>query len=314
MVRPEARILPPPSGDGVGLADWLEAIILIERRRSVSRASLRQMLANTLFFDDAFGDQLDIAIEMMLREVRRRRVLAPKIYPFRELPVGVEFDSRIDSTAYQFMLLVSISQPLRMEKRQQEVENVFDSLVLQALVQYLGAGSRGVRFGWPPHGKRPTKFRVAIKWLADGLGLSVGKGKTRPRSKDGGLDVLVWRPFPDARSGFMSILAQCTIQVDWFPKAKDIVAGVWCGWVDFGREPLTALAIPFVIPPNFEKWDELRRTVSIILDRMRLCDLLSDIELTDEVALQGWVASELEKMRDGVSASSWKESSRKRSQ
>ena len=92
--------------------------------------------------------------------------------------------------------------------------------------------------------------------------------------KDGGVDVVVWHPFGDRRSGFVVLLCQCTVAKDWTYKARDIVVDKWNGWIDFGKDPLTAIAVPYALPQTFDQWDELRRTVNIIFDRMRLVELL----------------------------------------
>ena len=90
----------------------------------------------------------------------------------------------------------------------------------------------------------------------------------------------------------MVTLCQCTVAQDWTPKAKDIVPAIWNGWIDFGREPLTAIAVPFAIPQAFDRWDELRRTVNIILDRMRLAELIEVDAVDDLAAIQAWNVTE----------------------
>ena len=90
----------------------------------------------------------------------------------------------------------------------------------------------------------------------------------------------------------MVILCQCTVALDWTPKAKDIVPAIWNGWIDFGREPLTAIAVPFAVPQAFDRWDELRRTVNIILDRMRLAELIEVDEVHGLAAIQAWNSRE----------------------
>ena len=41
---------------------------------------------------------------------------------------------------------------------------------------------------------------------------------------------------------------------------------------------MTALVIPFVVPLSDDRWSEMRYTVSVIVDRMRLCELLEDVD------------------------------------
>jgi hypothetical protein len=84
--------------------------------------------------------------------------------------------------------------------------------------------------------------------------------------------------------------------VDWFSKARDLAQDVWRGWIDFGKDPHLVLAVPFVIPMGYTKWDELRRTVHTVLDRLRLCELLEAGALTEHVDTAKWVTSEVARM------------------
>jgi hypothetical protein len=92
-------------------------------------------------------------------------------------------------------------------------------------------------------------------------------------------------------------LSACTIADDWFPKGRDLIEDVWRGWVDFGKNPSTCLAIPFVIPTGYEKWDELRRTVTLVMDRLRLCECLAGAELSTAPEIEEWLRQEVEAIR-----------------
>jgi hypothetical protein len=129
------------------------------------------------------------------------------------------------------------------------------------------------------------------------MSIPIGKSQKRTASKDGGVDVIVWKPFKDNKIGFAAILAQCTVAIDWPPKSKDIGTDLWRGHLDFGKDPITALAIPFVVPSQFDKWDELSRNVHLVLDRLRLCELLEGITLSNKADFDRWVVDELKSMK-----------------
>lgn len=288
MSKIESIIPIPSSMDGASLADWAEAVMFVEERRHMSKSSLRQRLRNTIFSE---SEEAEFVVDLLIDEVSRRDRIAPQIYPFLESPTGL---SRKDISAaiYEFLLWLSISQRYREEDRYKEIDEPFDKLVKQALVHYLGPGARGIRFAFPSSDGRPSGFPDAVNWLAGLPNLDTGKAIPRPRVKDGGVDVVVWNPFKDSRTGFVVVLCQCTVELNWPPKAKDIVIGSWCGLIDFGLHPLTVLAIPFAVPRSFDKWDELRRTVNIILDRMRLCELIQ-VELVDDLEkIAKWAEAE----------------------
>ena len=289
MAATESQIPAPTSSDACSLADWAEAVMLAEARNNSSRSFLRRRLRSTLFTD---GDELEIQLEMLLSEVERRKKRAEASYPFAWTEIGLSRTRDVDETPYEFLLWLAMSPIYRQEDRYDEIEELFDNLVRQALIEYLGSNAVGVRFGSPASGGRPSSFPNAVKWLAKKLRLQTGAAVPNPQRKDGGVDVVVWNPFRDERSGFVVILCQCTVAHDWTPKAKDIVAGVWNGWIDFGLDPVTAIAVPFAIPQGFDRWDDLRRTVNVILDRIRLAELIEVNAIDDLVAIQTWNSKE----------------------
>jgi hypothetical protein len=278
---------PTDSSDEVALADWLEATMLAEKAAYLSRAKIRKYL-KSLFLEE----EHDIAIEIALDEVARRSRICGDAYPFSQAQSGIRFEPTLKATAYLFMLCISVSKSYRIEKRQKETDRLFDSLVVDALKRYLGSGSMALRFGAPASDSRPSNLRDAIAWLARTLKLPLGAGRARSTGGDSGLDVVAWRPFGDTRTGYLLILAQCTVQIDWFDKAKDLAEDSWRGWIDLGKAPHLALAIPFVVGRRYEKWDELRRLVHTALDRLRLCELLGTTTLGDQAAAAAWTAKE----------------------
>jgi len=96
-------------------------------------------------------------------------------------------------------------------------------------------------------------------------------GYRPPRRKDGGVDVVAWRPFQDGRPGFPIVLAQCTIESDVLAKARDIDIRQWATWLALDASILIALAIPGTVPRD-ESWNELARN-NVVLERLRLVSL-----------------------------------------
>jgi hypothetical protein len=263
--------------------------MLTEGRRHLSRSMLRQRLLNCLFLEQG---ELDAEIDILLGEVARRQRIAPNIYPFEESSVGLARKMGAEEAPYEFLLWLSVSHRFREEGRFPEVDLLFDALVKHALAQYLGTSGRAIRFAHPSSDGRPPGFPEAVRWLANLLKLRTGPAEPRTVRKDGGVDVVAWRPFRDGRTGFIVILCQCTVQQDWPPKSKDVIANQWRGWIDFGGDPVTALAIPFAIGPSFDRWDEQRRIVDMVLDRLRLCELVEPARLEGLEELRAWAAAE----------------------
>ena len=141
-----------------------------------------------------------------------------------------------------------------------------------ALRRLYGEGTRSLRFGWPSDVGRPREFPDAVRWLAQQMGVPPGSAYRPPHRKDGGVDVVSWRPFPDGRSGFPVLLCQCTLEKDYAHKAADIDLRVWSGWLALDTDPATALALSEVVAAG-EEWNSLAAR-TVVLDRIRLAALV----------------------------------------
>lgn len=281
----ESEVPLPSTVNGCTLADWAEGTLLAEERKSLSKASIRQRLSNALHLDH--GD-LDVQMGLLFSEIRRRMLLASPNYPFRGSSAGLTRDATVDKVVYEFLLWLSISPTFREEERQSEVDQLFDDLAKLAAARYLGQGAVSVRFAHPSSDGRPSGFKAAIGWLCDLMDLPVGEANPRSAIKDGGVDVVAWRPFRDRRSGFTVLLCQCTVQLLWTGKGKDIVVDKWKGWISLGKAPLTALVVPFAVPTSYSIWDEVRRTVNIPIERLRLCELLMADDVSNLDVISDW--------------------------
>jgi hypothetical protein len=160
-----------------------------------------------------------------------------------------------------------------------------------------GTGTSSLRFGWPSEIGRPSNFPDAIRWLADRMGVPCGNSYRPPFRKDGGVDVVAWRPFPDGRSGFPVLLAQCTLELDYMAKAADVDVRVWSGWLSLDADPTTALAVPSVVGSG-EEWNALAAR-TVVLDRPRLVSLLGPDQLgaAELAGVQRWTRERLEELR-----------------
>jgi hypothetical protein len=108
------------------------------------------------------------------------------------------------------------------------------------------------------------------------------------------VDVIAWMPFAHPnqdRPDFLVVIAQCTVKEAWKTKASEVLSAstTWGGrWINLGRAPATALAIPFVLPLSHPDFDELRGLVNFILDRLRLCELLTEPYPVDVKSIRRW--------------------------
>ncbi len=278
----------PDIEDTQALADWMEANLFL--RRSISRAELRRHFSIQTEHD---SETIDIALESLFNEIIYRNRIAAPVYPFIIDNPSIIVGTNPNLEHYKFLLLLELSPNFRKQGLQDVAEKIFDSLVIEALKKYVGDGGRVISFAWPPTGDRPSDFKEALQYLCACLHLPRGMSKDSYYKKDGGVDVVAWKSFPDDREAYWLMLIQCTIQKDWFQKSKDALPSIWLGRIDSGMQANVALAIPFKIPIDFLLWDELRHTVNVVFERFRLSKYLAAVDSTEIPNMIEWNQNEM---------------------
>jgi hypothetical protein len=275
------------------LADTVEIALLCIEERAAGIGRIEGLLERVT---DGEQPRLDLAI----RTMRRRQTLLGDAYPFDVQDVAIRRDDAWPSLAYLWLLAMSPSSLSRelMNLNDISVAAVkFERIVVEAVQRYLGNGAKAVRFAWPSDSGRPQEFPEAIKWLADLMGVKLGGGYRQPRRKDGGVDVIGWRPFRDGKSGFPIVLVQCTIQADLVSKSLDIDVRNWSSWLELVHDPSTILTAPQVIPGNTEIWNELALK-NLVFDRLRLVELLDrNFSSSLQEEMSAWLLAVVQKVR-----------------
>lgn len=246
------------------MADWIE-VECLRQARAVGSDSLL-----------AIGRPLGFRhpdVSLGLGTMRRRLALLGSAYPFRVANGAAALPNAAES-AWVALLLMSRESPTRSQLDLGLAATHLERVTADALEQLYGPGTSSLRFAWPSEEGRPPEFPDAIRWLAERMRVQVGTAYRPPYNKDGGVDVVAWRPFPDGRSGFPVLLAQCTLERDYAHKAADVDVRVWAGWLALDVDPATALAIPEVVGAG-EEWSALASR-TVVLDRLRLATLLRD--------------------------------------
>lgn len=264
---------PPTDFSPYELLEWLEQLFVLDQLSTISRASILSIFPSGQSPDGAELDEL-------FAEVRRRSQIAPMIYPFRDTDDEIVLDPAVDARVYLTLLVLSIEgAPFRRENRFTEINPDFELLTREALVSYSGPGAKGLRFGWPNGDGRPERLADAVEWLAQSMGLGVGvvHDEVDDDDKDGGIDVVAWKPFDDGSPSFTAWLAQCTVQATYERKTSDISSERWIAWIRFGKSPESVLSVPFAIPPNAKVRDQMKYEINVLLDRMRICEFLSPV-------------------------------------
>lgn len=352
--------LPMPLGDDVSaLTDWVELRISAVDTAGLSLSRLDRFLKAegseladeeldlaeadeqlevVLGDADAAAAEVDVRVELVMREVADRASLGARLYPFAV--DGERVQRREVCGAHVYLLLLVLGSahfPYRAERRAHEVEEAFDFIAMAALKRFLGREAVGLRFARtarqddaeadatsPDPRRRPTGFADAIAWLRDWLDAGLGvrdpasepdqgthwedEGEIAPPPlgrapltsyNDAGVDVVVWWRFSDLRSGSPVLLAQCTVQLAWERKVNDVSLDLWQKWIDFDTvPPQKALVIPFADRRDHPQWQDRTSKAGVILDRVRLIELLGELECDELAALvddraRDWLEAEL---------------------
>lgn len=277
-----------PSKRADRIADWIE-VQCLRQARAVGSDGLIDL-----------GRPLDFRaadVSLGLRTMRRRHNLLGTAYPFR-VANGAAATSSAAESAWVALLLMSRESPVRSDLDIATAATHLERMTADALESMYGPDTLSVRFGWPSEDGRPREFPDAIRWLADRMKVKVGTAYRPPYNKDGGVDVIAWRPFPDGRSGFPVMLTQCTLERDYGHKVADVDVRVWSGWLALDVDPTTALAIPDVVAAG-QEWNSLAAR-TVVLDRLRLSTLQRDQvgRSSRMVEVASWTESTLALLRE----------------
>ena len=278
-----------PSKRANRVADWIETKCL---------ASGRALGADALFEAGKVHGYKSADVDLGLRTMARRSAAVGEAYPFR-VAAGAAAREHASRSVWSALLLMGSEGPLRRSLDVAVAAAHLERITAAASRFLLGPDTQSVRFGWPSEDGRPVEFPDAVRWLAGLMKVPVGTSYRPPVNKDGGVDVVAWRPFPDGRSGFPVVLVQCTLERNYAHKAADVDRRVWSGWLRLDVDPTTALAVPDVVAAG-EDWNALA-TRTVVLDRIRLASLLPAVNEDDRlVPVADWAEDQLEQLRSQI--------------
>jgi len=280
------------------LADWMEISAILEPNRQWSDGNTRQALVASGLLES--GEE-DAVANDALAEIADRESAAAGAYPFTVDTGIIALREPVDAAgaAYLFCLLASNApNPTGAAGH----ERLFEQLCVPAAAAFTGGDS--FHFG-SPRGHLALEarpFHVALPHL---LGL-LGDGEALPpqpehrNAKDGGLDILAWRGFPDRRAGRLMLWCQCAAGQDWDCKFNEANFHVFADRFLARRpvpDPVRALFVPFRVDQR--KWSDIsRRLEGIVFDRCRIAHTLRNSPAIPS-AVSSWLRGRL--MRLGAS-------------
>jgi hypothetical protein len=159
--------------------------------------------------------------------------------------------------------------------------DLFERLTLEALI---AMGWEVHRIGWSALGTDQS-FKEAVEWIADRLNEKSIGGEIASEVKDGGVDLVCLRRFPDNLGGHPFFLVQCGSGDNWASKLGKPPLEAWRDLIRFTIPPMRAFATPFAFaePDTFRS--KRLQTEGMLLDRYRL--------LTAGRASENWLSAEL---------------------
>ncbi|HLG15180.1 MAG TPA: hypothetical protein VJH03_11855 [Blastocatellia bacterium] len=240
-------------------------------------------------------------------------------YPFEVIDENVLRVRRgMDKRAYSFMALLSQfgkdAGPLNSDGAK-----LFEELSAQAIGTYMGRSStsrqleksagdekldclvRTEVFGFPRR-LLPKGFADAVDSLCEKMG--EGRGHcSRPKlpdQKDGRLDVVAWKEFPDRRQGKLIAFGQCATGAGWADKLTELPQTTdWCTtWMDRPAVwPIRAFFVPHRV--EFQEWFHTCVHGGLLFDRCRIAYLTVDISRDLSIQLAAWSKHALRQLRGG---------------
>jgi hypothetical protein len=275
------------------ISDWIESLAVVQKGRPLPIQKIQEISEN-------FAGISTNRIPFSFSQLKKRAEILGAKYPFKVDDSYIVTSQTIEDSVYIQLLFLTPKSGISTQGRIYNLDvasKLFEDIAEQSLQTFFGANTQTLNFGFPSKSDRPAEFASAVKWLSERTNIRLGNAYRPPRKKDGGVDLFVWKSFPDKRPGIPIMLVQCTIKDDFINKIGDIDLKLWANWLSSDIEPLVALAVPGVVTKD-EIWSEIT-TRGILLDRLRLVQS-SDNSLNKKVENLDYLTRLVKEMADLV--------------
>lgn len=281
---------PSAADPAVELADWLELVAIQSADRSSSIVDLIREIGRSGTIEAVLGEDADersdqkkpeaaeVVAESAFSEVSDRAIACRNgTYPFEVHANSIQATDAAEESPYIFMLLVT-RFGLEVGPSNLSASAIFEDLSARAAESYFGGPQDDIAsraFGFPRRYERKA-FPEALDEFCSSMGEGVGHRPDRPRirdQKDGKLDVVVWRDFPDHRQGKLIGFGQCAAGKNWPEKTWELQPEEFCRlWMR--DTPLVQPTKMFFIPRRIDPahWLELSIYAGIMFDRCRIAN------------------------------------------
>jgi hypothetical protein len=277
------RRSPLVSDDANALLDHLEISALTDADANASASQLKtevEMTGSEDALDPAeegaasLSEQLEGKIDGAFTEAERRIKSCGSSYPFDVQRKALLPRDREFSSVYTFLLGLSTYGENAIPEM--DAAKLFEETCAHASRIYFGSKEHPAAthiFGFP----RRIGERGFQKALSDLCSVHLCEGvpdEKMPNAhtkKDAGLDIVIWRNFPDSRSSKFIAFGQCATGGNWWGKRHELQPDDWCNtWLTKRPQvtPMKVFFVPHAVDDDL--WGELGYTAGVIFDRFRI--------------------------------------------
>ena len=267
--------LPETPTDSLQLADWLELCALVAPDGDASKEQLDSAVRTAAVFPvEDEDEEIEALCLDVFRELEARERAAAEGYPFKiEHPMLRRSRDWQKRPVYIFCLCLSYFGVASRKQTKAYPRRWFESIAREAAARYMGGDA--VRLAWPRvKDEIPIQFGKAVEKLCREL-LLEGEGfsnKGLPYPKDGGVDVVAWKHFPDRLVGKLVLFGNCATEKNWTgAKKTELMPHAFCEeWMS--SIPPSAIVRSLFVPHRCEEraFASHTRRAGIIFDRCRI--------------------------------------------
>lgn len=303
-------LVPTASESRVDQADWVELCCLLSSPSG--GMSLQDVVGALRQGGSVERDQGSVTSENIAQAVfseldNRQRACGEEKYPFRLDAHSIERKPDYVESTYVFQLLLThfgIVECAGMSSP----EKLFEEMAAHAAGQYFcgAATASSLAFGFPRN-YDAKDFQSALNHLClqigEGEGASLPEaGKEREKrlsklldQKDGKLDIVAWRAFPDRRAGKLIGFGQCACgKTDWRKKFAELQPEAFFKlWL---RKPFVVNPVRmFFVPRRIEEddWADVAAQAGLLFDRCRIAHHSHGLSAELVTACKKWSSSML---------------------
>lgn len=282
------------------LADYAELICW--QQGSTSSTALSKLLGRLEDNDYSGGvpeeEMTDTDVEESYTEIEQRVIACRDGYPFKIMEPGYTLRANQEGENHKHLIYKYLLLATRLHMDNNRCHADIDgALLLEELSaevarEYLGARAESLVFGTAAE---ETGFREKVdelcKQMKEGDGF-VNRNRTRPRERDGKLDVVVWKHFADNLPGKLIAFGQCKTGTEYKSTLTQLQPDSFCKkWL---QSPLVITPVRmFFVAEALPRgdWYNVSSDAGLLFDRCRIVDFCDNISANILERVRAWTAA-----------------------